>query len=77
MDTNTPKFPVDAAARRQVASVFAIALLMATMCIAFWVAWPEQTNWVIRMAGVGMLVMAVLLGVVWASPSLHEKLNKL
>lgn len=73
----TPNFPVDAAARRQVACLFAVALLMATMCLAMWMAWPEQTNWLIRIAGVGMLVMSVYLGVVWAAPSLHEKLNKL
>lgn len=77
MISRTRNFPVDAAARRQVACIFAIALLTATMCLGMWMVWPEQTNWVIRIAGVGMLVISVFLGVVWATPSLHEKLNKL
>lgn len=77
MVNNSIDFPVDAAARRPVKQLFAICILLASSCLVLWFLWPEQTNWLIRGAGIGMLAMAVLLAVVLVTPSLHEKMNKL
>lgn len=77
MDNGTTEFPVDAVARRQVKLFFAICLWMAANCLVMWFFWPEKTNWLIRGGGIGMLVIAGFLLFVLASPSIHEKLNKL
>lgn len=76
MRTNSLNSPVVRIARGPLMVFFVIALLMASACLALWMFWPAQTNWLIRGAGIGMLVMAVFFLLVLVSPSLSEKLNQ-
>jgi len=77
MDKGSTEFPVDAAARRLVKLGFASCFSIAFTGLAMWFFLPDRANWLIRGAGIGALVLAVFLLLVLASPSLHEKLNKL
>lgn len=76
MVKNSIDFPADAAARRPVKQLFAICILLASSCLAMWFFWPEQTNLLIRGAGIGIGLLAMFLAVVLVMPSLHEKLNR-
>lgn len=68
--------PAVSAARGPALVFFAISLVMACACFSLWIFWPAQTSWLIRGAGIGMLVMAVLFLLVLVSPSLSEKLEQ-
>lgn len=70
-------YPVDPAARRRVKILLLICLYMALNGLAFWFFWPEQTNWLIRGAAIGLLAIAGFFVLVLALPALHERLNRL
>jgi len=68
--------PAVSAARGPALVFFVISLVMACACFTLWMFWPAQTSWLIRGAGIGMLVMAVFFLLVLVSPTISEKLDQ-